>query len=108
MVQLKDLKAYEQYVIKKREDFHMHPETGFKEFRTAKIIEKELKTMGYNLVTKIAGTGIVATLDTLKPGKTILLRSDIDALKMQEENDVPYKSIYDGYMHACGHDAHTA
>jgi amidohydrolase len=108
MVQLEDLKAYEEYVIKKREDFHMHPETGFKEFRTAKIIEKELKTMGYNLVTKIAKTGIVATLDTHRPGKTILLRSDIDALQMQEENDVPYKSIYDGFMHACGHDAHIA
>ena len=108
MIKLKDIKKYEEYIIEKRRDFHMHPETGFKEFRTSKIIEAELRTMGFTLVTGVGVTGIVATLKGPIEGKTVLLRADIDALSMQEENDVVYKSQNDGVMHSCGHDTHTS
>ncbi len=108
MIKLEDIKKYEKYIIEKRRDFHMHPETGFEEVRTSGIIAKELKTMNFDIITGVGVTGIVGTLKGSKEGKTVLLRADIDALNMQEENDVPYKSTIDGKMHACGHDTHTA
>ena len=108
MINLKDIKKYESYIIEKRRDFHMHPETGFQEFRTSKVIEAELHSMGFDLVTGVGVTGIVGTLKGSKKGKTVLLRADIDALNMQEENDCTYKSLNDGVMHSCGHDTHTA
>jgi len=108
MIKVNDIKQYEQYIIEKRRDIHMHPEPGFKEFRTSALIEKELLEFGYSVETGIGVTGIVATLVGNKKGKTILLRADIDALYMQEENDVPYKSQNDGLMHSCGHDTHTS
>lgn len=86
----------------------MHPEIGFQEFRTSKIIETELRSMGFDLVTGVGVTGIIGKLEGSKKGKTILLRADIDALNMQEENECAYKSINDGVMHACGHDTHIA
>jgi amidohydrolase len=86
----------------------MHPETGFQEFRTSKVIEAELRSMGFDLVTGVGITGIVGTIQGAKKGKTVLLRADIDALSMQEENDSSYKSLNDGVMHSCGHDTHTA
>ena len=108
MIKLEDIKKYEDYIIEKRRDFHMHPETGFEEFRTSKIIAEELRGMNFDIITGVGVTGIVGTLKGSKEGKTVLLRADIDALNMQEENDVPYKSTVDGKMHACGHDTHTA
>lgn len=108
MIKLEDIKDYEEYIIEKRRDFHMHPETGFEEFRTSQIIAEELRSMNFNIITGVGKTGIVGTLKGSKEGKTVLLRADIDALNMQEENDVEYKSKYDGKMHSCGHDAHTA
>ena len=108
MIKLKDLKKYEEYIIEKRRDFHKHPETGFKEFRTSKIVKEELLKFGFKIIEGIGVTGIVGTLIGNNAGKTVLLRADMDALNMQEENDIEYKSINDGIMHACGHDTHTA
>lgn len=108
MIKLQDIKKYEDYIIEKRRDLHMHPEPGFKEFRTSKIIEEELIKFGYNVETGIGVTGVIGTIIGNKKGKTVLLRADIDALHMQEENDVPYKSQNEGLMHSCGHDTHTS
>ena len=104
MIKLEDIKKYEQYIIDRRRDFHMNPEPGFTEFRTSKIIKEELLKFGFSVQDSIGVTGLVGTLTGNKQGKTVLLRADIDALKMQEENDVPYKSLNDGVMHSCGHE----
>jgi amidohydrolase len=108
MINYNDVLDLELYVVEKRRDFHAHPETGFKEFRTSGIVIEELKKFGYDIKSGIGVTGIVATLKGNKPGKTVALRADMDALTMDEENLVPYKSQTKGVMHACGHDAHTA
>ncbi|MDK2871499.1 MAG: hypothetical protein PWQ16_851 [bacterium] len=100
-------KDLESYIIEKRRDFHQNPELRFEEVRTSQIVEEELKNLGYE-VKRTAGTGVVALLDGGKGGKTVALRADMDALPVEEENDVPYKSKVPGKMHACGHDAHTA
>lgn len=105
---IKDLvKKHSDYVIEMRRDFHMHPELSFEEFRTSQIIKEELDKLSIPYIT-LAGTGVVATIKGEKEGKTIALRADMDALPVQEENNVEYKSKYDGKMHACGHDGHTA
>ena len=95
-------------IIALRRDFHKHPELSFQEFRTAKIVAKELKSYGLEVNEKVGKTGVVGILRGNKKGKTIALRADMDALPMQEESNLKYKSINDGVMHACGHDGHTA
>ncbi len=97
---------YEEELIKLRRDFHMHPELGFEEKRTSKIVEEYLKELGIK-TRRLAGTGIVGDI---KNGgtKTVAIRADMDALPLQEENKVSYASKTPGIMHACGHDAHTA
>lgn len=94
-------------IIDLRRDFHMYPELGFAEFETAIKIEKYLQNLGYT-TTRLAETGVVAILDSGRPGPCLMLRADMDALPVTEENDVAYKSKNDGVMHACGHDAHMA
>ncbi len=94
-------------VVALRRDFHMHPELGTQEVRTSAIVEKYLNDLGIETV-RMFNTGVVGCLDGAKPGKCLLLRADMDALPMQEENDVPYCSKTPGVMHACGHDGHTA
>ena len=91
-------------IISWRRDFHMYPELKYEEERTSKIVEEHLREWGYSI--KRVGTGIIADIGDGE--KTIALRADMDALPIQEENDVPYKSRIPGKMHACGHDAHTA
>ncbi|TFB22789.1 amidohydrolase [Filobacillus milosensis] len=99
---------YEE-MIELRRDFHKHPELSFQEERTAKIIEEYQKELGLDVRTNVGnGYGIVATLKGAKPGKTVAIRADFDALPIDEQNEVPYKSQNPGVMHACGHDAHTA
>ncbi len=90
-----------------RRDFHMHPELSFKEFDTSSKIAKILTEAGIEIVDHGLSTGVVGLLRTGKPGPTIALRGDIDALPIEEQNDVEYKSRVPGVMHACGHDIHT-
>ena len=99
-----EAKKIEKEIISWRRDFHMYPELKYEEERTSKIVEEHLREWGYRI--KRVGTGIIA--DIGEGEKTIALRADMDALPIQEENDVPYKSRIPGKMHACGHDAHTA
>ena len=104
---VKKAKELEDYIVEKRRDFHMHPELKYEEVRTSKIVAEELKKLGYDVV-RTAKTGVVGILKGKEEGRTVALRADMDALPVQEENDVPYRSKVPGKMHACGHDAHTA
>jgi len=91
-----------------RRDFHMHPELGFQEVRTSKIVGDYLESLGLEVRRGVAKTGVVGLLRGKKEGETVMLRADMDALPVQELNDISYKSQNDGVMHACGHDGHTA
>ncbi len=92
-----------------REHLHAHPELSFKEFKTAAYISEQLNQLGIIHQTGIAGTGIVGLIKGKNSSeKVILLRADMDALPIQEQNKVSYKSTCDGIMHACGHDVHSA
>lgn len=95
-------------IVALRRDFHRHPELGFQEHRTAGVVASEMENLDLEIQTGIAETGVVALMVGEKPGPTILLRFDMDALPVQEETGAPYASIHDGVMHACGHDGHTA
>ena len=97
-----------QKLIDLRRDFHRHPELGLKEFNTAKKVEEVLQALSLETKLFVNGTGVRGFLKGTKPGKTIALRADMDALPIQEETDLPYQSQNKGVMHACGHDAHTA
>ena len=99
---------YLQHLINLRETIHMYPEDGFSEFTTSKIIIEELEKLGIKVQKNVAKTGVVGLIEGKYPGKTVLLRADMDALKIQEQADVEYKSKIDGMMHACGHDGHVA
>jgi len=102
-------KEIESNIISWRREFHMYPELAYNEKRTSKRVAELLTKWGYKVITGIAETGVVGILKGEDAnGKTVALRADMDALPIQEENDVPYKSRIDGVMHACGHDAHTA
>lgn len=104
-----DVKALTEQMIRERRDFHMFPELGFREVRTAERIVEILREAGIDEIqTGIAKTGVVALIRGRVPGKTVLLRADMDALPVTERNDVPYRSRHEGIMHACGHDAHVA
>jgi amidohydrolase len=96
-----------EYVISLRRYFRMHPETGGEEYRTQEKIMSELRTMGLQPRTA-AGTGVIADIQGAKPGRTVAVRADIDALPIQDEIEQPYRSTYEGKCHACGHDAHIA
>ncbi|GAB4456440.1 MAG: amidohydrolase [Armatimonadaceae bacterium] len=98
-------------VISLRHDLHRHPELAFQEERTARVVAEHLAAAGIPHETGVGGTyGIVATVRGTQAdsGRTFALRGDMDALPIQEENEVPYKSTVAGKMHACGHDGHTA
>ena len=95
------------YVIGARRHLHAHPETSLEEVLTTAYLMRELDAMGIPYI-KGEPTGLVATIKGKKPGKTVALRSDMDALNILEKNEVSYKSQVDGKMHACGHDGHTA
>ena len=99
---------YLQHMINLRETIHMYPEDGFSEFTTSNIIIEELEKLGIKVQKHVAKTGVVGLIEGKYPGKTVLLRADMDALKIQEQADVEYKSKIDGMMHACGHDGHVA
>lgn len=105
---LQKAKELQQKLIDLRRDFHQHPELALQEFNTAKKVEKFLRELGMKTKMLVNGTGVCGYMKGSKPGKTLALRADIDALPVQEETEVPYKSQNAGVMHACGHDAHTA
>ena len=100
-------KSVEKEIITLRRDFHAHPELGFKETRTALVIEKRLRSLGIK-TRRMAGTGVAGYLEATRAKKTIALRADIDALPITEETGLAFASKSPGVMHACGHDAHTA
>ncbi|WP_185781347.1 amidohydrolase [Croceivirga lutea] len=112
----KDYKAIEQKVIDWRHDIHQNPELSNREFKTAEKIAKHLKSLGIDVQTEVAHTGVVGVLKGNNPGKVVALRADIDALPVTERNNLPFKSEVTseflgekiGVMHACGHDTHTA
>jgi len=99
-------KSHEE-LLRLRRDFHAHPELGFREFRTSRIVEEHLEELGLE-VRRCAGTGVVGVLRGSGPGKTILLRCDMDALPIEEATGLPFCSLEPGVMHACGHDGHIA
>jgi len=94
-------------LVEIRRDIHAHPELAFQERRTAALVAERLRQLGYEVRTGVARTGCIGQLST-GAGRTVALRADMDALPIQEANDVPYRSRVDGVMHACGHDAHVA
>lgn len=91
-----------------RRYLHQHPELSFKEFNTAQYIADFYEKLNIPVQKNVGGNGVIATLKGALPGKVVALRADFDALPIQDEKDVPYKSQTPGVMHACGHDAHTA
>ncbi|GBF18965.1 MULTISPECIES: amidohydrolase [Arenibacter] len=112
----KEYKGIEPKVIDWRRDFHQNPELSNREFNTAEKIASHLKSLGIEVQTGVAKTGVVGILKGNKNGKVIALRADIDALPVTERNDLPFKSTVTseflgqevGVMHACGHDTHTS
>jgi len=111
-----DYKAIEPKVIEWRRDIHQNPELSNREFKTAEKIAAHLKSLGIEVQTGVAHTGVVGILKGKKSGKVVALRADIDALPVYERNDLPFRSEVTseflgeqvGVMHACGHDTHTA
>ncbi|HEX4920258.1 MAG TPA: M20/M25/M40 family metallo-hydrolase, partial [Candidatus Bathyarchaeia archaeon] len=97
------------WLVETRRDFHRHPEVALKEFRTTAKIREILADLGgrFQQLPSLE-TGTVALFEGQPGAKTLALRADIDALPIAELNDVPYKSIHEGIMHACGHDCHAA
>lgn len=100
--------GYEDYLIDLRRHFHAHPEISGQEHETSKRIREELDSAGIPWRQCGLETGVLATIRGALPGRTILLRGDMDALSVQEETGLPYASTVPGVMHACGHDCHTA
>ena len=103
---LKQAHAISEELIEWRRDFHMHPEIGFNVERTAGIVAAELEKLGYRVRRGVGKTGVVAEFG--QGGKMVAIRADMDALPMQELNEMDHRSQVDGRMHACGHDSHTA
>ena len=104
---LEKAKSIEDKIIKWRRDIHMHPELAFQETRTAKLVAEHLINLGVEAEVGVGITGVVGRIGDGN-GPKIGIRADMDALPIQEANDVPYASKTPGIMHACGHDAHTA
>jgi len=103
------VRAVEPQVLATRRDLHRHPELAFEEFRTSGIVAERLRALGLEPRTGIAETGVTAVIEGgAGDGPTVMLRADMDALPVHEENEVDYRSTVDGKMHACGHDGHTA
>lgn len=95
-------------VVAWRRHLHQNPELSFQETETAAFVAEKLRSFGLEVKTNVGGNGVIAVLKGKAPGKTIAFRADIDALPIDDEKDVPYKSTRPGVMHACGHDGHTA
>lgn len=105
---VKELEKDKEKMIKIRRYLHENPEISFKETKTAEYISKYYENKGVEVKTHVGGNGIVVIIDSGKPGKTMGLRADFDALPIKEETGLAFSSKNIGVMHACGHDAHTA
>jgi amidohydrolase len=95
-------------VVDLRRHFHKHPEVSFSEHDTTLYLTERMRELGLDIKRSPTDTGLVALLDTGRPGRTVMLRADIDALPIHEDSGVDFHSLSDGRMHACGHDAHMA
>jgi len=95
-------------IIKIRRTIHQNPELGYEEYQTSELAARELESYGIEVTKGVGGTGVVGLLAGARPGKTLLLRADMDALPIQEETGLPFASKVPGKMHACGHDIHTS
>lgn len=100
-------KKYSDYMVEMRRYFHENPEPSSEEYNTSAKIKSELDKMGIPYIS-IAGTGVIGTITGVKPGKTVALRADMDALQVNECTGLPFASKKEGLMHACGHDGHIA
>ena len=107
MALIQKIENYSEDLTALRRDFHAHPEIGFQETRTSGIVADLLEKWGIETHRGIGGTGVVGVLNGTRPGRTIGLRADMDALPIHEETNLPYRSTNPGVSHACGHDAHT-
>ncbi len=103
-----DVQRIAPLITEIRRTLHAYPEPGFEEEQTARLIVDKLSGLGLEIATGLARTGVVATLKGARPGKTVLVRADMDALPVKEETGAPYASRREGFMHACGHDGHVA
>ena len=104
-----EAEALRPQLVAVRRDLHAHPELAFEEVRTAGIVAEKLRDLGFEVQTGVGKTGVVGVMDGGAPGaETLLLRFDMDALPILEAVNVDFKSVSDGKMHACGHDAHTS
>lgn len=104
----KQLEEMYEQMVEWRRHMHQHPELSYQEVETSKMVASILESFGIEVRTNVGGGGVVGTIQGANPGKTIALRADFDALPINDEKDVPYKSKVPGVMHACGHDGHTA
>ena len=105
---LNEAQDYRSRMVEWRRKIHSCPETGFYLPKTSAMVAGLLEEFGYQVQTGFAESAVLGILDTGRPGNTIAVRADMDALGMQDEKDVPYRSARDGVCHACGHDVHTA
>ncbi|MGD1853009.1 MAG: M20 family metallopeptidase [Leptolyngbyaceae cyanobacterium] len=101
------IQTLQPQLVEWRRHLHQRPELGFEETLTATFITQQLTRWGIAHQTGIAKTGIVATVEGTQPGPVLAIRADMDALPIRELNQVPYRSLHDGKMHACGHDGHV-
>ncbi len=99
---------YGEYQVNMRRYFHQNPELSWKEYNTSKVVKEELDKIGVPWRSCGGETGVLATIQGRKPGKTILIRGDMDALEVEEKTGLPYASQHNGVMHACGHDCHIS
>ena len=103
-----DIKEHASEAIRLRHELHQIPERQYTLPKTVKFVQQTLKKLGYDVTSLVDGSGLVAILDSGRPGKTVALRADMDGLPIEEKTAVSYKSTHPGKMHACGHDGHMA
>jgi amidohydrolase len=104
----KDIREIKELIVKTRRDLHLIPETAYTEKKTADYVTRYLKTLELDVQTGIAQYGVVGVMNTGRPGKTLLIRADMDALPITEETGLEFASTHAGAMHACGHDGHMS
>src|SRR5262247_1495112 len=103
-----DINALKPDLVALRRELHQHPELAFEEMWTAATLAGRMRALGLAVREGIGGTGVLATLDGARSGKTLLIRADMDGLGMPDTTDCEYASLLPNRSHACGHDAHAA